>query len=346
MNIVRSSSHLQKRLLIAAASALVILVACGPPPRPPEPDNIMWPIPPDQPRIKYVQSIYSEDDIGRVYSLSEKLFGKDYFDNVARPYGVSIKQGRLYVTDIILRRVLVFDLAARRLRTVGQEGAFQIPASAVADSSGNLYVADSGGSKIAVYTAQGVYQTSFTVKDGKPVSLAINDALKRLYVVDRAQHRVVALGLDGKHLFEFGGRGVADGNFNMPLDIAMDGEGTLYVLDNGNFRVQLFTPDGVFLSKFGVVGDRPGMFANPKGIAIDSEGHIYVTDAAFSNFQIFDRKGSVLLFVGELGSWAGAMQLPAGIAIDENDRIYVADQLNGRIQVFQYLKEPQPARVP
>lgn len=303
-------------------------------------------MPPDQPRIKYVQSIFSEDDIGRVYSLSEKLFGKDYFDNVARPYGVSIKRGKLYVADIILRKVLVFDLVARRLTVVGQEGAFQIPASAVADSSGNIYVADSGGSKIAVFTAQGVYQTAYAVKDGKPVSLAVNDALKRLYVVDRAQHRILALGLDGKQLFEFGGRGTADGNFNMPLDIAIDAQGTLYVLDNGNFRVQMFDPDGAFLSKFGAVGDRPGMFANPKGIALDSEGHIYVTDAAFSNFQIFDRKGAILLFVGELGSWAGSMQLPAGIAIDENDRIYVADQLNGRVQVFQYLKEQQPAPAP
>jgi DNA-binding beta-propeller fold protein YncE len=330
----------------SAALFLLVLAACGPPARLPEPNNIFWPLPPERPRIKYVQSIYSEDDIGRVYTFSEKLFGKDYFDAVARPYGVSAKRGRVYVSDLVLRRVLVFDYAARRMIIVGQEGCFQNAAAAVSDAAGNIYVADSVGAKICVYGAQGNYLTSLAVDGAKPVGLAVSDALGRLYIVDRAMHRVVVLGLDGKRLFEFGGRGNVNGRFNIPLDISIDAQGTVYVLDNGNFRVQLFTPDGAYLSKFGTVGDRPGTFANPKGIAVDSEGHIYVTDAAFSNIQIFDREGNILLSVGELGAWAGHMQLPAGIAIDENDRIYVADQLNARVQVFQYLKEPVPGKGP
>jgi len=329
---------------VLAALALMSLVSCGPPPRSPEPDNLVWPLPPDLPKIKYIQSIYNEDDIGRVYSLKEKLFGKDYADSISRPYGVSSRRGSVLVSDIALRRVLVFDLTAKRLRVLGDEGGLITPASAVADRSGTIYVADAGGAKVAVYGPDGAYRTAFGLKGGKPVAVALNEAMQQLYVVDREGHRVVALGLDGSPLHEFGGRGNSDGKFNIPLDITVGADGNVYVLDAGNFRVQIFSPEGTFLSKFGAVGDRPGMFANPKGIALDSEGHIYVTDAAFSNVQIFDPQGNVLLFVGQLGPRPGYFHLPAGIAIDENDRIYVADQLNGRVQVFQYLKEPLPGR--
>jgi DNA-binding beta-propeller fold protein YncE len=324
----------------------LVLLACGGPRAPVEPDNLFWPQPPNPPRIKYVRSIFTEDDIGRRYSVLEQLFGKDYFDGLVRPYGVSAREGRIYVSDLVLRRVIVFDLAEKRTFPLGREGAYVLPSAAAADGSGNIYVADSGGSKIVKYDAKGGYQTSFPLEKGRPVAVAVNSELGRLYVVDRAQHRVLVFGLDGSQLFSFGGVGVADGKFNIPLDITLDRTGRVYVLDNGNFRVQIFSPDGAFLRRFGSVGDGPGMFANPKGIAVDSEGHIYVTDAAFANFQIFDQEGNVLLYVGEAGPGPGRFQLPAGISIDENDRIYVADQLNSRIQEFQYLHEASSAGQP
>jgi len=331
---------------VAAALALMLLASCGPPPRSPEPDNLFWPLPPDPPKIKYIQSIYNEDDIGRVYSLKERLFGKEYGDAMTRPYGVRAQYGNVIVSDIALRRVLIFDLVKKRLRVLGEEGALVTPASSVADVSGTVYVADTGGAKIAVYGPEGTYRTSFILKGSKPVAVALNEALGRLYAVDREGHRVIVFGLNGSRLFEFGERGNADGKFNIPIDITVGTNGDVYVLDAGNFRVQIFTADGRFLSKFGAVGDRPGMFANPKGIALDSEGHIYVTDAAFSNVQVFDRQGIVLLFMGQLGPRPGYFHLPAGISIDKNDRIYVADQLNGRIQIFQYLKTQASATKP
>jgi len=331
---------------VLAALALVFLVSCGPPPRSTEPDNLVWPLPPDLPKIRYIQSIYKEDDIGRVYSLKEKLFGKEYADKMGRPYGVSVRGGHILVSDIALRRVLIFDLETKRLRVLGEEGALTTPASAVADRTGTTYVADAGGAKVVVYGPDGAYRTAFGLKGGRPVAVAIDQERKQLYVVDREGHRVAVYSLDGARLFEFGGRGNGDGKFNIPLDIAVGADGKIFVLDSGNFRVQAFTPEGRFLSKFGSVGDRPGTFANPKGLALDSDGHIYVTDAAFSNIQIFDAEGNVLLFIGQLGPQPGNFHLPAGISIDEHDRIYVADQLNARIQVFQYLKEPLAERVP
>ncbi|OGW41731.1 MAG: hypothetical protein A2010_08200 [Nitrospirae bacterium GWD2_57_9] len=325
--------------MIVLAGSFLLNSACSSAPSRTEPDNLFWPLPPQTPRIKYVKSIYSEDDIGREYSLREKLFGKSYTDQLRRPYGIFARRGKVYVTDIGAMRVWIYDLIEKRLRVLGEEGAIQLPSAITADADGNVYVADAAKSKIAVYDRDGRYSTAFILENVKPVALAFNEALRRLYVVDRIGHKIVVLDTAGKMLFEFGGQGVEEGRFNMPLAVDLDKGGNVHVLDNRNFRVQTFDPDGKFLRTFGSVGDRPGFFSNPKGLALDSEGHIYVTDAAFSNFQIFEQSGSVLLYVGKLGPDPGQLYLPAGIAIDENDYIYIADQLNSRVQVFQYLKE-------
>lgn len=319
---------------------VLIIAACSPAVQRFEPVDLVWPLPPDQPKIKYVQSIYTEDDIGRIYSLRERLFGKEYDDTLKRPYGVFAARGSIIITDIGSKFVEILDLSSKRMRVVGGDGALRFPVAAVSDASGTIYIADVGNAKVMVYNGNGRYRTSYPV-NGKPVALAINERLGILYVVDRQRHQVIALDKQGQQLFTFGSFGDGAGRFNVPLAIAIGADDKLYVLDSGNFRVQIFDGSGDFLFKFGGVGDRAGLFASPKGIALDSAGHIYVTDAAFSNFQVFDQQGNVLLYVGSIGPAPGQMHLPGGISIDEQDRIYVADQLNRRIEVFQYLKDTQ-----
>jgi DNA-binding beta-propeller fold protein YncE len=327
------------RYCAALLSIVLISAACNPAVRRFEPTNLVWPPLPNPPKIKYVQSIYTEDDIGRNYSLKERLFGKDYDDTLKRPYSVFAGRGRILITDIGAKFIEVLDLTSKRMMVVGGDGTLRYPVAAVSDASGAIYVADVGNAKVMVYDGNGRYGTSYAVDNGKPVALAINERLGTLYVVDRQQHRVIALDKQGQQLFTFGSFGDDNGKFNVPLAIAIGADDKLYVLDSGNFRVQIFDARGEYLFKFGSVGDRAGLFANPKGIALDSEGHIYVTDAAFSNFQIFDQQGNVLLYVGSLGPAPGQMHLPGGIAIDDQDLIYVADQLNRRVEVFQYLKD-------
>lgn len=337
MNFLRTSSRYCASLLCI----ILVSAACSPAVRRFEPTDLVWPPLPSQPKIKYIQSIYTEDDIGRTYSLKERLFGKDYDDTLKRPYNVHVSRNNILITDIGAKFVQVLDLTEKRMRVVGGGGSLRYPVAAVSDASGAIYIADVGNAKVMVYEENGAYRTSYAVDNGKPVALAINERLGTLYVVDRQRHRVLAFDKQGQQLFTFGSFGSGNGNFNVPLAIAIGADDKLYVLDSGNFRVQVFDAKGGFLFKFGDVGDRAGLFANPKGVALDSAGHIYVTDAAFSNFQVFDQQGNVLLYVGQMGPAPGQMHLPGGIAIDDQDRIYVADQLNKRIEVFQYLKDTQ-----
>ena len=243
----------------------IFISACGQPPRRPEPDNLFWPLPPETPRIKYLQSIYTDDDIDHVYSIRELLFGKAYNDRMTRPYGIFARKGKIYAADVVIGRVILFDRNEKNMYVFGHEGAMGTPADAVSDASGTVYVADSGQNKIGLYDARGKYKTAFPLGDARPVSLALNESLGRLYVVDRSGHRVMVFSLSGNLLFQFGSRGIDKGQFNAPLSIALDNSGNLYVLDAGNFRVQIFDPDGKFIRSFGDVGDRSGFFPTRRG---------------------------------------------------------------------------------
>jgi DNA-binding beta-propeller fold protein YncE len=174
--------------------------------------------------------------------------------------------------------------------------------------------------------------------------VAVDPKGERVYVADtggvskQEEHRVrVFDARDGKHLFDFGKRGSAPGEFNLLRDVAVAPDGRVYVIDSGNFRIQAFDRDGKFLFTFGSVGRFPGQFARPREIAIDQSGNVYVSDAAFGNFQIFNSEGQLLMHVGDRGERDSPARymLPAGIAVDLDGRVYMADQFFRKIDVYR-----------
>ncbi len=312
--------------------------------------EILWPLPPDPPRIKYVGSISSVDDVRRDTfgrRVRETVVGKDPTARLGKPYAVHVdRDGRIYVADSAWRKVLMFDRAGHEFRILGLDGpgVLSKPLGVTTDQDRRVYVTDTVQNRVVVFDPQGEFVMGIGERGrfGRPVGIAVNDALGRVYVVDTRKHSVMVFKKeDGAFLFEFGGRGTEDGRFNFPTNVALDRDGNVYVMDTFNWRVEIFDADGKFLGKFGGVGSGFGQFSKPKGIGVDSEGHIYVADAAFNNVQIFDRQGQLLLFFSEFGNRAGQLWLPAGLAIDSQDRIYVADQYNKRINIYQYLAQKE-----
>ncbi|MGE5238658.1 MAG: 6-bladed beta-propeller [Chloroflexota bacterium] len=320
----------------------VLLVSCAPPEEK-KVWNIVWPLPPDEPRIKFVEILKSNKDVEGPAGLGQTLFGEEIVLNLVKPYGVAVdREGKVYVSDV--GRVFVFDKKNKKLSFLGGEagtGRLRTPIGIAIGADGRVYVTDTASDKIFVYNAKGNFVTAYGEREEfeAPSGLAIDEKRGRLYIADAKKNNVRAYSFDGRLLLTIGSRGKEPGEFNFPTNVAVDSAGNLYVVDTGNFRVQIFDIEGKHLKSFGAVGDRPGNFSRPKGIAIDSEDHIYVVDAAFQNVQIFDREGQLLLYFGEGGSDPGQFSVPAGICIDSEDRIYVVDSLNSRVQVFQYLGE-------
>lgn len=318
------------------------IVSCAPPSEK-KIMNIVWPLPPEEPRVKFVEILQSSRDVEGPAGLGKAIFGEDVEETFIKPYGVAVdREGRIYVTDI--GRIFVFDKKNRKVEFIGAEsgvGRLRTPIGIAISRDGKLYVTDVASDRVFVYTTKGNFITAFGQKGEfeAPSGLAVDEKRGRLYVADSKKHNVRVYDFGGRLLLTIGERGDAAGQFNFPTNIALDSAGNLHVVDTGNFRVQVFNPEGKFVKTIGQIGDRPGNFSRPKGIAIDSEDHIYVVDSAFQNFQIFDREGQLLLFVGEGGPDSGQFSVPAGIFIDSEDTIYVVDQLNLRVQVFQYLGE-------
>lgn len=310
---------------------------------PPEPD-IVWPLPPEKPRIKFMRSVSMDKDVEkRTFwrKVKDAILGKKVSIWLKKPYGVHVdKKERILVADTGWGKLLVFDFHNNKLSFWGTEGEGVLykPSCVTSDSTGKIYVTDTAQDRAVVYSPEGDFLFGIGKKGRfeQPSGIAVNEKVGRIYIVDTRKHHVSVFDMKGEYLFDIGKRGVRDGEFNFPTFIAIGPEGKVHVVDTFNFRVQIFDPEGKFVFKFGTIGDMPGQFNRAKGIGIDSEGNIYVVDAAFNNVQIFNDKGQLLLFFGKIGKGRGDLWLPAGMHI-RNDLIYVADQYNYRIDIYKFL---------
>ena len=319
------------------------------------PPNPVWPLPPEEPRIKYLRSFRSVEDFARRKPSKWKtlLLGNDPAERapetLVKPYGVAVsKAGRVYVTDTAARRVFVFDAENRVVAFLGDTGTGKVTKPigvAVDDSLERVFVADATLRRIFGYGPDGqlVVSIGHEGEFENPSGLAADSKRQRIYLADSKKHQVFCYSsVDGRLVRTIGSRGTDDGQFNFPTNLFVDAQGRLYVADTLNFRVAVFDADGGFLKSIGSQGDTPGKLNRPKGVGVDSEGHVYVADTSFNNFQIFDQSGQLLLFVGTAGRDAGEFLLPAGLFVDSSDYIYVVDQGNARVQMFQYLPAGSP----
>ncbi len=292
-----------------------------------------WPQFPDEPRVQFLKSFSSSDDVAPVKSgiLESLVFGKEGVKAAAinKPYGAAMHDGKIYVCDMRAKALVVLDLKKKQTRLVGVSGLNQLEhpvAVAVADD-GMIYVADNGRGAVFVYDLSERYSRVFGFEKFRPVALAVHG--DRLYAADlNAQVVQVFDRRDGKRLDSVGAVGDGDGQFRVPLGISTDKQGNLYVVDMMRCRVQKFGPEGNFLSGTGSMGDFAGAFIRPKHIAVDNDGIVYVVDAAFQNVQMFDDQNRLLMHFGAAGNFPGSMNLPAGICVSEEGLEYFKEDIH------------------
>ncbi len=165
------------------------------------------------------------------------------------PHGLYIDaHDHLWVADELARDgkgadVLEFDQSGKLLRTLGKPGVqgdgpsnFSEPSTVLVAPNGNIFVVD-----------------GHDAGPGHPA-------------------RVVKFDRNGKFLTQWGGHGVAAGQFDSLHCLAMDQEGRLYVGDRWNSRIQVFDQSGKLLSIL-------TQFGRPSGCYIDKHDVLYVTDS-------------------------------------------------------------------
>ncbi len=288
--------------------------------------------------------------------------------------------GNLYVADSqnqTIRKITpsgVVTTVAGSVQAVGtadgtgSSARFDGPSGIAVDSSGNIYVADTGGSVIreispggSVTTIAGLASSTGTA-DGtgssarffNPKGMAA-DASGNLYVsdYDGTKVRKIAKGGVVTTLAGSGNTGSADGpgaaaEFGSICGVAVDGSGNVYVADEGNETIRMITPAGVVSTLAGKTTTRgsadgtgsAALFSHPTGVSVDGSGNVYVVDSGNSTIRKVTPAGAVTTLAGTAGSigsadgTAGAAQFnaPTMEAIDAAGNIVVADTGNDTIR--------------
>ena len=117
---------MRRRAAVALLFTVALSVGAGPTlvtaadkKKPAPPASLVWPLPPDTPRIRYVTAYHGLTDFkkntGRWKSL---LVGPDAdrpSTQLMKPYGIAVaNDGRVFVTDTAARRVFVLIRTRRR----------------------------------------------------------------------------------------------------------------------------------------------------------------------------------------------------------------------------------------
>jgi outer membrane protein assembly factor BamB len=182
------------------------------------------------------------------------------------------RRGYVYVTQRgVPNPIIVADPAGRVVASWG-EHLFKIPHTIRIDSEGNEWTVDAESSIVYKFTTQGRQLLQINVGGQPTVApprrnptgagpplvgqfLGATDIAfghnGQIYVSDGyANNRILEYQADGTKVREWGKKGTAAGEFDLPHAVAVAPNGDLYIADRENGRVQRFTPDGRYMGKW------------------------------------------------------------------------------------------------
>jgi trimeric autotransporter adhesin len=192
------------------------------------------------------------------------------------------------------------------------------PVGIAVDTSGNLFIADSGNNCIRKVLSGGYIST------------------------------VAGTGSPG---FSGDGAEATSAQLNHPSGIAVDSSGNLFIADYMNQRIREVTVSDSYIKtiagngKAGFSGDTASAtsarFSYPVALALDSSGNIYVADSYNFRVRKFKPGGTISTiagngkagFSGDGGQATSAqLYMPAGVAVDTNGNLFIADYVNRRVR--------------
>lgn len=214
-------------------------------------------------------------------------------EDLMSPVGVAVdKNGDIYFSDSILRKIFVFNGGGEYLRSIVPPEAFIRPTGISLDED-RVYIIDTHAHAVFVFSKR---DAGFLFKFGKngsakgefnfPTHIFIGKD-NRLYITDSMNFRVQVFDRDGTFFSAFGKHGDGSGDLSKPKGVAVDSEGHIYVVDADFDVVQIFDVSGRLLLAFGGSGTGRGELFLPAGIFIDENDKIYVADSYNSRVQIF-----------------------------------------------------------
>jgi hypothetical protein len=237
-------------------------------------------------------------------------------------------------------------------------GKFNFSSGITADNSGRIYVADNRNHRIQMFHGVGTFIRAWgTPGSGNgqfngPWDVAVDS--RDVYVSDSLNKRIQKFQLANPcpagttqiaagvcFVTKWGTPGTGNGQFMLPVSIAVDSQRNLYVGDVGVGleRVQKFQlanpcPAGTtqvaagvcFVLSWGTYGTGNGQFSGLFGIAVDSQGNVYTTERGNIRVQKFqlanpcpDGTSQIVSGVCFVTTWGSFCYLPTGLGCIDPD---------------------------
>ena len=192
------------------------------------------------------------------------------------------------------------------------------PFALAVDSSGNVYFAENGDSRIRRIDAKSL-DISTVAGNGTP-------------------------GFSGD------GSTATSAEMNSPTGLAVDSSGNLYIADSLNRRIRKVASGGSISTfagngTFSYSGDGgpagKAQLNTPQGVAADSSGNLYIADTLNNVVRKVSPNGTISNYAGNGGagssgdgSAATSAQLngPQGLALDAAGNLFIADTLNAKVR--------------
>jgi DNA-binding beta-propeller fold protein YncE len=249
----------------------------------------------------YGDKLYVTDTQGAivfVFDLKERkvtFLGDKDMGRLALPTGVAVtSDGIVFVSDAKQKRVFGYDANGNLQIALGKKDEFKNPGGmAVNNDLGRLYIVDSYGHMVHVYSTKGEPLFTFGARGGEdgefnfPSNVAVDRKTGNVAVVDTQNFRVQVFDKDGKFINKFGQVGDAPGAFTRPKGIGFDSEGHMYVADAAFDNLQIFDDKGQLLLSLGSAGHEPGYFWLPAGVYVDEKDKVYIVDSFNHRIQVF-----------------------------------------------------------
>lgn len=265
-----------------------------------------------------------------------------YFDELNGTYGVDVRDGKLYVVDRGMERIVFADAADLSFQAVFDTEGYcdhqiKYPLGIHVDDTYLYHF------KRDEYFGSHVLhkrQLSDLVSVANAASYdsinwnfpeAISGDGTHLFITDTENSRIVKLlKSDLSCVAYIGSQGAGDDQFNKPWGIACD-DTYIYVADTYNHRiVKRLKSTLAYVSKIGSQGSGDNQFKYPRGVCCDGT-YLYVADTG--NSRLVKRLKSDLSYVskiGSLGSGDNQFNWLFPIATD-GTYLYIGDEGNWRV---------------
>lgn len=249
--------------------------------------------------------------------------------------------GRLYISDFAANRILILEPRGNFNVLPTPNPNFNSPAALTFDSSGNLYIADSGNGRVLKYSNQGVYTIHASGLD-RPTGLAWHPN-GYLLIADIRGDFLWRVNSDAKgdqklETIPTGGRDVAVDR--SARTVTAGGTWVRRTLPSGLLEILIGNEYSTFRGEN--VSALQARLQRPSAVAVDSQNNLYFSDTQNHRIRRVDPQGIVTTiagtgepgFRGDSGpAHQAQLNTPTALAIDSFDNLYIADSANHRIRV-------------